>query len=85
VLEVERVAQSVEVRRRLKALSHLPITASFSLCELDLGALLPPSALRPFQPELQRRAARRQAAADQVSSIFLSRRTCRGPPGSSTP
>lgn len=68
MLEVERVTQSAELRRRLKALSHIPLTASFSLCELDLSAALPPGALLAFQPELQRRAARRQEAADQVRS-----------------
>lgn len=71
MLEVERVTQSVNTRRRLKALSHIPLTAAFSLCELNLSAMLPPDALHAFAPELQRRAARRQEAADQVSSPVL--------------
>jgi hypothetical protein len=36
VLEVESLTQSADMRRRYKFLSHLPLTASFTLCELDL-------------------------------------------------
>ena len=41
VLEVEDVLQDEGSRRRMRVLTHLPLTATFKLCEVDLagGAL----------------------------------------------
>ena len=53
-------------RTAVQALSHLPLTAEFKLCEVDLSHLLPEAALAPFKAELQQRAklrARRAASA----------------------
>lgn len=37
VLEVEDVVQDEASRRRMRVLSHLPLTATFKLCEVDLS------------------------------------------------
>ncbi|KAL4420636.1 hypothetical protein ABPG75_010292 [Micractinium tetrahymenae] len=65
VLEVEDVAQDEASRRRMRVLAHLPLTATFKLCEVDLSALLPPEALAPFAEELAQREKRRVQRAKQ--------------------
>jgi hypothetical protein len=37
VLEVEDVTQDDASRRRMRVLAHLPLTATFKLCEVDLS------------------------------------------------
>ncbi len=37
VLEVEDVIQDEASRRRMRVLAHLPLTATFKLCEVDLS------------------------------------------------
>lgn len=37
VLEVEDVVQDEASRRRMRVLAHLPLTATFRLCEVDLA------------------------------------------------
>lgn len=46
-------------RATLQALAHLPLTAEFKLCEVDLSQMLPESALAPFRAELSQRSKRR--------------------------
>lgn len=63
VLEREHMTQTDALRRRLQPLAHLPLTADFTLCEVDLSPLLPDRALEPFADELAKREARRVKAA----------------------
>lgn len=65
VLEVEDVAQDEASRRRMRVLAHLPLTATFQLCEVDLSGLLPPGALVPFADELAQREKKRAQRAKQ--------------------
>lgn len=37
VLELEDVVQDEASRRRMRVLGHLPLTATFRLCEVDLS------------------------------------------------
>jgi hypothetical protein len=68
VLELEAAAQDEGVRRRLRALAHLPLCARFALAEVDLAPLLPPAALAPFAEELAARAARRAGRARKAAA-----------------
>jgi len=63
VVGVEEVVIDADARKKLKFLSHLPLTSSVRLLELDLAPLLPPEALEPFADELSQRAARRARLA----------------------
>ncbi|KAI3430854.1 hypothetical protein D9Q98_009263 [Chlorella vulgaris] len=65
VLEVEDVTQDEASRRRMRVLAHLPLTATFKLCEIDLTGLLPAEALAPFKDELAQREKRRAQRAKQ--------------------
>ncbi|KAL4855576.1 RING finger protein 10 [Chlorella vulgaris] len=65
VLEVEDVTQDESSRRRMRVLAHLPLTATFKLCEIDLTGLLPSEALAPFKDELAQREKRRAQRAKQ--------------------
>lgn len=47
------------LRVTVQALAHLPLTAEFKLCEVDLSQMLPESALAPFRAELSQRSKRR--------------------------
>lgn len=60
------MAQDEASRRRLRVLSHLPLTGAFKLCEVDLSQHLPPEALAPFVEELAQRERRRAQRAKQV-------------------
>lgn len=53
-------AQTDISRKRLRALSHLPLTGTFLLAEVALAPLLPPEALAPFAEELAARDKRRK-------------------------
>ncbi|CAM6114319.1 unnamed protein product [Calypogeia fissa] len=59
VVESEGVTQTELTRKRYRYLSHLPLTAVFQLCEVDLSNILPESALLPFADELRNRENRR--------------------------
>merc|ERR1712157_596912 len=48
VVEIESFVQTEEKRNRFRFLSHLPISSTVTLCELDLGESLPKSAFKPF-------------------------------------
>ena len=63
VVEVEKLTQSEETRRRLKFLGHIPLTAEFQLVEVDLSGIVPAEALVPFVEELTARHKRRQRKA----------------------
>jgi len=62
VVEVDEQVLDAEGRRRLRFLSHLPLTSTVRLLEVDLGPVLPAGALEPFREELEARARRRQRA-----------------------
>lgn len=77
IVELEDVVQSELTRKRWKFLSHLPLTGTFKLCEIQLSDLLPAESLQPFAEELKLRCARRsrraaeerrQAAADKAAA-----------------
>eukprot|EP00850_Spirogloea_muscicola_P007919 SM000041S15478 [mRNA] locus=s41:320644:326300:+ [translate_table: standard] len=65
LVEAEVLTQTEGLRRKYRFLSHLPLTAAFTLCEVDLGPLLPPAALAPLLDELQQRRDRRRRRARQ--------------------
>lgn len=65
VLELEGVEQNEASRKRLKGVTHLPLGASYRICEIDLSEVLPPEALAPFEAELVQRAKRRVQQARQ--------------------
>lgn len=69
VLEVEDVTQDESSRRRMRVLGHLPLTATFKLCEADLSGLLPPSALAQFSDELAQREKKRAQRAKQEARL----------------
>ncbi|PSC71813.1 RING finger 10 [Micractinium conductrix] len=70
VLEVEDVVQDEASRRRMRTLAHLPLTATFKLCEVDVSGLLPPEAVAPFEEELAAREKKRaQRAKAEVRRV----------------
>eukprot|EP00884_Botryococcus_braunii_P023287 jgi/Botrbrau1/9642/Bobra.0131s0019.2 len=73
LLELEELVQSPALRRRYKFLSHLPLTGSLKLAEIELAELLPAESLAPFVEETKSRAQRRQrrAAADARKEAAL--------------
>eukprot|EP00951_Prasinocladus_malaysianus_P002193 scaffold15585_cov50-Prasinocladus_malaysianus.AAC.1 len=87
VLEVENMIQSDAMRRKLKYLQHLPLSASFQFLELDLSSILSSSALKPFESEIAARAKRRKkrhqailrAAAKEANAAELERQSRKGP------
>eukprot|EP00850_Spirogloea_muscicola_P020349 SM000213S06814 [mRNA] locus=s213:27851:32144:- [translate_table: standard] len=74
LVEAEVLTQTEGLRRKYRFLSHLPLTAAFTLCEVDLGPLLPPAALAPFLDELQQRRDRRRRRARQEQEEQLRRK-----------
>lgn len=62
IVELEPVTQTEGTRKRYRYLSHLPLTANFQLCEVDLNGMLPPEAFSPFSEEIRVRQQRRRRA-----------------------
>jgi hypothetical protein len=60
VLELESVTQTDATRKRYRYLSHLPLTSTFQLCEVDLSDILPSEAFSPFAEEIRSRQLRQQ-------------------------
>ncbi|GAB2284090.1 hypothetical protein Dimus_018563 [Dionaea muscipula] len=63
ILQLETVTQSEVIRRRYRFLSHFPLTATFQLCEIDLGESLPSDSLSPFMDEIRKREKHRKQLA----------------------
>ena len=63
VIELETETQTDVTRRRNKVLAHLPLTAAFRYCELDLSHVLPEAAIEPFAEDLNSRKKRRSLRA----------------------
>ncbi|KAK9117707.1 hypothetical protein Sjap_016654 [Stephania japonica] len=63
IVQLESVIQSEAMRRRYRYLSHLPLTTTFQLCEIDIGKILPRDALSPFMEEIKKREAGRKRLA----------------------
>lgn len=61
VVEMQAHRQSAEegTRKRFRALAHLPMGASFHVCELELSGLVSTSVLESAREPLARRAERR--------------------------
>ena len=65
IVELESVTQTEGTRKRYRYLSHLPLTANFQLCEVDLNEMLPPEAFTPFLEEIRTRQQRRRRLMQQ--------------------
>ncbi|CAK9202283.1 unnamed protein product [Sphagnum troendelagicum] len=65
VVELESVTQTDATRKRYRYLSHLPLTATFQLCEVDLSDMLPTEAFSPFAEEIRSRQLRRKHRMQQ--------------------
>lgn len=65
IVELESVTQTEGTRKRYRYLSHLPLTAHFQLCEVDLSEMLPPEAFTPFSEEIRTRQQRRRRVIQQ--------------------
>ncbi|KAG0581808.1 hypothetical protein KC19_3G011200 [Ceratodon purpureus] len=65
IVELESVTQTEGTRKRYRYLSHLPLTASFQLCEVDLNEMLPAEAFTPFSEEIRTRQQRRRRLIQQ--------------------
>lgn len=65
LLEIEKIEQTESSRKRNKALGHLPLSGSYSLCEVDLSGILPSEAIAPFEEELLQRRKRRVQQAQR--------------------
>lgn len=65
ILELENEVQTEGLRKRLRALAHLPLSGSFQQCEVDLTGIMPPEAMAPFASELAQRSKRRMQQAKQ--------------------
>ncbi|KAK3183896.1 hypothetical protein Dsin_031182 [Dipteronia sinensis] len=63
ILQLETVTQSEAMRRRYRYLSHISLTTTFQLCEIDLSEILPPDALVPFMDEIKKRERQRKQLA----------------------
>ncbi|EFJ21418.1 hypothetical protein SELMODRAFT_443565 [Selaginella moellendorffii] len=69
ILEMEAMIQTELLRKRYRYLSHLPLTSTFQLCEVDLSKILPSSSLSPFKDELHAREVRRQRRLKQEKML----------------
>ncbi|KAL0035668.1 hypothetical protein WJX79_007021 [Trebouxia sp. C0005] len=69
ILEVEDMVQTEATRKRMKHLTHLPLSGAFKLAEVDLTPLLPPEALAPFAEEISGRQKRRHRRAEQEARM----------------
>ena len=66
VLEVEHVRVSVELRKKLPFLRHLPLHCNVKLIELDLRQLVKKSTIDSVRVELQKRAQMRKTRKTSV-------------------
>ncbi|ERN06158.1 RING finger protein 10 [Amborella trichopoda] len=66
ILELETVTLSEVMRRRFRFLSHLSLTTTFQLCEINLHSILPPDAFTPFMDEIKTRENQRKRQAKQL-------------------
>jgi hypothetical protein len=60
VVEIESFPQTEDTRKRFRFLSHLPLSSTVTMCELDLSNEIPKSAFKPFQEELKTRRRKRE-------------------------
>lgn len=65
VVEVERLNQTEFMQKRLKLFSHIPISATFYLCEVDLSDIIPTDIMVEFEEELLKRKEKRVLAEKQ--------------------
>lgn len=63
VIEREVWEQTEQTRRKLRVLSHIPLTGAFDLCELDMASLVPEATMQSFAEELAVRRDKRTARA----------------------
>ena len=63
VVEREVWEQSEQTRRKLRVLSHIPLTGAFDLCEVELAPLVPKGTMEAFAEELGARRDKRNARA----------------------
>ncbi|CAA0823506.1 RING/U-box superfamily protein [Striga hermonthica] len=63
ILQLETATQSEAIRRRYRFLSHLSLTTTFQLCEIDMCDKLPAESLSPFMDEIKNRDKQRKKLA----------------------
>ncbi|WPT16829.1 RING finger protein 10 [Picochlorum sp. SENEW3] len=69
VLEVERYTQTEQMQKRLRVFSHIPVSATFYLCEVDLSDIIPADIMVEFQDELLKRKEKRILAEKQRARL----------------
>lgn len=69
VLEVERFTQTEQMQKRLRVFSHIPVSATFYLCEVDLSDIIPSDVMAEFQDELLKRKEKRILAEKQRARL----------------
>ena len=62
VVATESHTVSEELRKRHTCLRHLPVSSSFTFCEVDLEGIVEPATMEHFSEELKKRAKQRKAA-----------------------
>ncbi|GFP91619.1 ring finger protein 10 [Phtheirospermum japonicum] len=70
ILQLETVTQSEAMRRRYRFLSHISLTTTFQLCEIDLRDKLPAESLSPFMDEIKNREKQRKQLARKVVDVW---------------
>lgn len=71
IVALETVFQTEAMRKRYKVLSHIPLTAPFKFCEVDLDKIVPRDVLSLFQDEIKQRRVKRINAAKQKAKKLI--------------
>jgi hypothetical protein len=65
ILDIETVVQSERTRSMLKPFQHVPLTATFNLCFVDLSGIVLPKTMQRYQSTIAERIERLRAAAQR--------------------
>ncbi|CAH9125159.1 unnamed protein product [Cuscuta epithymum] len=75
ILQLETMTQSEAIRKRYRYLSHISLTTSIKLCEIDLCNILPVEALSPFMTEIKKRETQRKRVARKEQHVKIKAET----------